>query len=136
MAASGIQANWTGATHGADAVADVQSCTISDGKQLTAFSAGIDRYKRKHAALMAEPSIQITSSDVAKIMSLTGTKDFSITLKDAFGASGGDILYAGENATPEGASTNGSHATFASASVTLRLASDDGATNPLSFTRA
>ena len=138
MAASNINANWTACTHGSNPISEIKSCTINQGGQLTPFSSGIDRYPVKYAALMSSPSVQITSDDVAAVMNLvTGTSaSLSITLKDAFGQTGGDILFVCAGAVVEAPSTNGSHAAYASASVGFKLAASDGQTNPISFTRA
>jgi hypothetical protein len=138
MAASGVNANWTACTHGTTAIDEVKSCSINAGGQLTAFSSGVDRFPTKQILLMSMPTIQITTDDVGTAMALVPgtTHDLTITLKDAMGATGGDIIFVGSNATVEAPSMSGTHAQLASGQTTFKLFSSDGSTNPLSFTRA
>lgn len=138
MAATKLQSNWTAVSHGTTPITRVSQVTFSQGGSLATFAADGDRFPTVVVNLMNKPRASVTSADTATLMGIapgtTGT--FSATHKDAKGASGGDILYVLANAVAENVDTSGNHGQFGSATMSLLAFSSDGATNPLSFTRA
>ena len=138
MAATKLQANWTGVSLGTTSITRVTQVSFSQGGSLATYAADGDHYATVVVNLTNKPSASVTSSDTATVMGLapgtTGT--FSATHKDALGATGGDILYVMSNAVVENVQTTGSHGQFGSATMSLLAFSSDGETNPMSFTRA
>ena len=87
---------------------------------------------------MNKPTASITSGDIATLMGIASGTVASLTAthKDAAKAVGGDILYTLANAVAENVTGNGPFSQYGSATITFRAFSNDGSTNPLSFTRA
>jgi hypothetical protein len=138
MAATKLQANWTAISHGTTTISRVTQVSFSQGGSLATYSADGDHYPTVVVNLINKPRASVTSSDTATLMGIAPgtTATFSATHKDAKGATGGDILYVMANSVVENVETTGAHAQFGSATMTLLGYSSDGATNPLSFTRA
>ena len=138
MAATRVQANWTGVAHGATTITRVTQASFNQGGQLQSFSADGDHFRTVIVNLMNEPSASITSADAGTVMAIAPgtTASLTATHKDAKGSSGGDILYVLANAVAENCQTSGQHAQFGTATLTFKAYSTDGTTNPLSFTRA
>lgn len=137
MAASKVQANWTGVSHGAVSITRVGSVTFDRGGSIQTFSGDDDVFPTLVANLSNNPKASVTSADAATIMSISpGTiADFKATHEDAIGAVGGAINYTMTNACVENVQTSGSHGGFGTATASFVGYSSDGATNPISFTR-
>lgn len=145
MAATKVNANWTAVQHDTNAITRVTSVEFDRGGQLQGFSADGDRFRTLIVNLMNEPSASVTTADVGTAFDATkfapgtgsaGGKTLTATLKDTLGASGGDVVFAMANSVIENVRGNGSHASFASATITFKAFSSDGTTNPLSITRS
>jgi hypothetical protein len=138
MAATKLQANWTAVSFGAAPISRVSQVSFTQGGSLAAYSADGDHFPTVVVNLMNQPRAAVTSADAAALMAIAPgtTGSFSATHKDAKGETGGDILYVLANAVAENAETSGGHGQFGSATLSLLAFSTDGATNPLSFTRA
>jgi hypothetical protein len=138
MAASKIQANWSTVSHAAQAITKVTAVTFSQGGALQTFAGDTDRYDTVIVNLMNKPTASITSADIGTLMGIAPgtTGSLTATHKDAKLASGGDIIYVLANAVAENATANGPFGNFGSATLSFRSFSNDGSTNPLSFTRA
>lgn len=138
MAATKLQANWSGVALGATSFTKVTAVTFSQGGSLQMFAGDVDRYDTVAVNLMNKPTASVTSGDVATLMGVAPgtTGSFTATHKDAKLASGGDILYTLSNAVAENATANGPFGNFGSATLSLKAFSSDGTTNPLAFTRA
>lgn len=137
MAATKLQAGWTGVQHGSTSITKVTAVTFSQGGALQAFAGDNDRYDTVVVNLMNKPTASVTSGDIGTLMGIapgtTGT--LAATHKDAKLASSGDIVYALANAVAQNATANGPFGNFGSATLTFMSYSSDGTTNPLSFTR-
>lgn len=139
MAATKLQANWTGVTWNANAITRVTQASFSHGGQLQSFSADTDHYPTVIANLMNKPTATITTADIGTIMAtafgsgVAGT--LSATHADALGATGGAIVYTLANACVGARSGSGSHNAWGSGSITFEAFSSDGTTNPLSIAR-
>lgn len=138
MAATKVQANWTGVSHGSNTITRVTGVTFSQGGSLATFAADGDRFPTVVVNLMNRPRATVTSADTASLMGITpGTAaSFSATHKDAKAQAGGDVLYVLANAVVENVDASGSHGQFGTATLSMLAYSSDGTTNPLSFTRA
>ena len=138
MAASKLQANWTGVQLGSTPITRVTAVTFSQGGTLLGFAADLDRFDTVMLNLMSHPTASVTSADIAVLMAIApGTVgSFTATHKDAAKASGGDILYVLSNAVAETVTANGPFSQYGSGSLSLKCTSSDGSTNPLAFTRA
>jgi hypothetical protein len=138
MAATKLQANWSAVSHGTTGITRVTQVSFSQGGSLATYSADGDHYPTVVVNLMNKPSASVTSSDTATVMGIAPgtTATFSATHKDAKGATGGDILYVMANAVVENVQSAGSHGQFGSSTMSMLAYSNDGVTNPLSFTRA
>ncbi|MGC8638732.1 MAG: hypothetical protein ACP5XB_02505 [Isosphaeraceae bacterium] len=138
MAATKLQANWTGVSLGSTSITRVNQVSFSQGGSLATYAADGDHYPTVVVNLMNNPSASVTSADTGTLMGIApGTcGTFSATHKDALKATGGDILYVMANAVVENVQTAGSHGQFGTSSMSLLAYSSDGVTNPLSFTRA
>jgi hypothetical protein len=138
MAATKLQANWTGVSLGTASITRVTQVSFSQGGSLATYAADGDHYPTVVVNLMNNPSASVSSSDTATLMGFApGTSaTFSATHKDALKATGGDILYVMANAVVENVQTAGSHGQFGTSTMNLLAYSSDGVTNPLSFTRA
>lgn len=137
MAATKLQANWTGVAHASQAITKVTAVTFSQGGSLQQFAGDTDKYDTVIVNLMNKPTASITSGDIATLMGIApGTTGIlTATHKDAKLATSGDIVYSLANAVAENATANGPFGNFGSATLTFRSFSNDGTTNPLSFTR-
>jgi hypothetical protein len=138
MAATKVQANWTGVSHGSTSITRVTSVTIDQGGTLKSFSADGDHFPTVVCGLMAQPKGSVTGGDTGGMMSFAnGTVgQFTATHKDAHQQVGGDVVYTLENCVVENVTTTGNHADFGHATLTFQAYSSDGTTNPLSFTRS
>jgi hypothetical protein len=138
MSATKAQINWTAVSHGAVNITRVTSVSVGQGGSLIKFKGDIDIYPTIIANVDNEPHVSVTTADVAILMGISpGTSaTFAATMKDAKAQTGGDILFSMINAVFENADTQGQHAQFGSVTGTWQAFSSDGATNPLSFTRA
>ena len=138
MAATKLQANWSGVSFGSTTITRVTNVSFSQGGSLASYAADGDHYPTVVVNLMNNPSATVTSSDTGNLMSIaTGTTaSFSATHKDALKATGGDILYVMANAVVENVQTVGGHGQFGTSTMSMLAYSSDGVTNPLSFTRA
>lgn len=143
MAASKLQMNWaavgftpTGGT--LISIIKVTEVNFDPGGSLKPYSGDVDRFPTTMVNDMNNPKATVMTGDVATVQALApGTiGEFTATWKDAKLATGGDILYTLANAVVETNPAGGKHADYGSATLTLRAFSADGATNPLSFTRA
>lgn len=138
MAATKLQSNWSGVSHGTTAITRVTQVNFSQGGSLATFSGDGDIYPTVVVNLKNQPTATVTSADTATLMGIApgSTATFSATHKDAKAATGGDILYVLANAVVENVQTTGGHGQFGSATMSLLSFSSDGTTSPLSFTRA
>lgn len=138
-----LQLNWTSVqivTAGPTTTpfSRVTSVTFSQGGELIEFAGDDNRYPVVIANNINRPRCSITSGDVATLMGLSpglvGT--ISATQKDALGVAGGDTVWTMNNAVHQNTDDTGQWGHFATATATFRAYATDGATNPLSFTRA
>ena len=138
MAATKLQANWSGVAHGTNTITKVTAVTFAQGGSLAEFAGDVDRFPTVILNLMTKPTASVTSADVALLMGIApGTvASLTATHKDAAKAAGGDILYTLINAVAENATSSGPFGQYGSATINFRAYSADGSTNPLSFTRA
>lgn len=143
MAASRLQMNWTAVgftpTSGTlISIIKVQECNFDPGGSLKDYMGDVDKYPTTIVNDMNKPKATVQTGDVATVQALTpGTiGTFTATWKDAKLAVGGDIVYTLINAVLENTGAGGKHADYGTATATFRAFSSDGATNPLSFTRA
>lgn len=138
MAATRLQANWSGVALGATTITRVSQVSINQGGTLQDYSADGDHYPTVITNLMNKPTASVTSADTATLMGIAPgtTGSFTATHKDAKAQTGGDILYVLANAVASTAQTSGGHNAFGTASLSMQAFSSDGSTNPLSFTRA
>jgi hypothetical protein len=138
MAATKVQLNWTSVSFASTAITRVTSVQFSQGGELIEFAGDNDRFPTVIANNMNRPKCSIASADVANLMNITpGTiGTINATQKDALASSGGDIIWTLANGVHETTDDTGQFSQFASGTATFRSFSSDGATNPLSFTRA
>ena len=138
MAATNLQLNWTGVTHGSTAINFVTSVMFSRGGELIEYAGDNARYPQVIANNMNRPRASVTSGDVATLMSiLPGTPgDLVAVQHDALEQVGGGINWTLANAIMENAEDTGAFSQFASATATFRARAADGLTNPLTFTRS
>lgn len=138
MPASGFQMGWTNVMLGTSAINHIDSVSIDVGGQLLAYAGDNDRYNTVVVNPMNDPSVTINCTNPAALIGIApGTEGtFTATHKDAKLAVGGDIIYTVVNCVAPGASTTGAHAQFGTATIQLKAYAIDGATNPVSFTRA
>jgi hypothetical protein len=138
MAATKGQINWTGIGWNSLTFTRITGCNVDQGGQLIRFKGDTDIYTSIIANVNNEPSVSVTSGDPASLHGIaTGVSaTWTGTLKDARGATGGDIIFVMINAVFETVTTNAQHAQFASATASWQGYSADGVTNPLTFTRA
>lgn len=138
MAATKLQANWTGVAHGSTTITKVTAVTFNQGGSLQSFAGDNDRYNTVVVNLMNKPTASVTSADIGLLMGIAPgtTASLTATHKDAKVASGGDIVYVLSNAVAENTTANGPFGNFGSATTTFESYSSDGSTNPLAFTRA
>jgi hypothetical protein len=138
MAATNLQLNWTSVSFAGTNLTQVTSVMFSQGGELIEFAGDNSRYPTVIANNMNRPRASVTSGDVATLMNIaTGASGtLNATQKDAKSASSGDIVWVLANAVHESTDDTGQFSQFASATATFRSYSSDGATNPLSFTRA
>ena len=133
-----LQANWADVAHGSIDLIRIDSVSIDLGGNIQGYAGDGDRFNSVAAVLMNDPTVTITSSDPAALMSISPGTDATLTAthKDAKLQAGGDIIYTIANCVAAGASTQGAHAAFGTASMTFKPYAPDGQTNPVSFTRA
>jgi len=138
MAGTALQLNWTNVQFATTALTRVTSVSFSQGGELIEFAGDNNRYPVVIANNINRPRCSITSGDVATLMGITpGTSGtISATQADALGASGGGIVWAMASAVHQNTDESGQWGHFATATATFRAYATDGATNPLSFTRA
>ena len=133
-----LQLNWTGVEFATTPLTRVTAVTFSQGGELIEFAGDNNRYPVVIANNINRPRCSIESGDVATLMSIApGTSgSISATQADALGAVGGSIVWTMTNAVHASSEDNGHWGRFATATATFRAYSSDGATNPISFTRA
>lgn len=138
MAATGLQANWTAVSFNSTTITKVTSVSFDRGGQLVEFAGDVDQYPTLLANLQSKPRATVATADVGTLMGLAiGTKaSLTATHKDAAKQSLGDIVYTMSNAVLENVNAQGAYGQIGSGTATFRALSADGATNPLSFTRA
>lgn len=138
MAGTNRQLNWTDVSLGATALTGITNISFDQGGKIQTLSADDDRFTTLAVQVMSQPTVKVDSVDPASIMGIASgaVGDFTATHKDAKGVTGGDILYVLAGAVAETATTAGAHQAFGTASLSLISVSNDGQTNPLSFTRA
>lgn len=137
MAATKLQANWSGVSHGNTSITKVTGVNFDQGGELTEFAADGDLYPTTIINLMNRPRCQVASGDIATLMGIAPgtTANLSATHKDAKLAASGAIAYVLSNAVFESATANGPFGAIGSVSGNFRAFSGDGTTNPLAFTR-
>ena len=138
MSATALQLNWSSVEFASTSLARVTSIMFDQGGELIEFAGDNDRYPVIIANPMNRPKCSITSADVATLMGIVpGTSGtIAATQVDALEATGGSIVWALANAVHESTQDTGQFGRFATATATFRAYSNDGATNPLSFTRS
>jgi hypothetical protein len=138
MAATDLQMGWTNVMLATAPITRVDSIEINVGGQLIAYAGDNDRYNVVVVNNMNDPSVTINCSSPASLMGITPGSEgtFTATHKDAMLATAGDIIYTVINCVAPGASTSGAHAQFGTATIQLKPYAADGATNPISYTRA
>ena len=138
MAATKVQANWSGVAFNNTAITRVTNVSISQGGSLEMFSGDTDIFPVVACNLMNNPSASVTTADAGTVMGIApgSSGSFTATHKDAKGQTSGDILYVIATAVAENTDTSGAHGGFGTATTTFKAISADGSTNPLSFTRA
>jgi hypothetical protein len=143
MAATKRQMNWSavGFTPSGGSLTTITGVTeiqIDPGGALATFKGDVDVFDTTIVNHENKPKVTVRAADVATIQGLApGTVGaLAATFKDAKKATGGDILYAIANAVVENTPGGGQHAAFGEATLSLACYSSDGATSPISFTRA
>ena len=145
MAATKVNANWSGVAHGSNTITRVTQVSFDYGGSLATFNADTDHYPTLIVNLMNNPSASVTTADVGLAMDSSkfasgagsaGGTTLSATLKDTRGATGGDVIFAMSNAVVENTQSSGQHAQFASATINFKAFSSDGSTPPMSISRA
>lgn len=133
-----LQMNWSGVQFGATPITRITSMDINPGGQLIKFKGDTNIFPVVVANPDNEPSISITTGDVAKIYGFSAGSVGTIiaTLKDAMQISGGDINFTVINCVFGQLSMTAPHANFASATGNWAAFSSDGTTSPISFTRS
>ena len=143
MAATKRQMNWgsvgftptSGSLSTATGVTQVQ---VKSGANILKFSGDGDRGPSLVVNDFNEPSIEVTTADLAWLLGLTpgATGSFTATHKDALGATSGAIVYTLDPCVVESPDTGGQHRQIGSGTVTFNGYFSDGTTDPLSFTRS
>ncbi len=133
-----LQMNWTSVQFATTSIARVTSVAFSQGGELIEFAGDNNRYPVVIANNINRPRCSITSGDVATLMAINPGASGTIlaTQNDALGVVGGSIVWTMANAVAQSTDETGHWGHFASATTTFRAYAGDGATNPLSFTRA
>ena len=142
MAASKRQMNWTAVTFtptsgSASTATGVTAVAIDLGGSLVKFSGDGDRGPSTIVNDFNEPTVKITTADLAWATALApGTTGvLTCTHNDAKLATGGAIVYTLSPAIVESPSNSGQHRQIGSADINFCGIFADGQTNPLSFTR-
>lgn len=138
MAGTKLQLNWTGVAVGATAISNVESFDIAPNDSFAPFAADNSRYPTIAVKTMSTPTATIVTADIGTAMGLRGTTGVTVTAThlDAKDGSGGDILYSLDNCYVANVAPTGPFGQYGKATITLGMLSDDGATDPISFTRA
>lgn len=138
MAASGVQLNWTSVSFNSTSITRVTSCSFDQGGELIEFSGDNARYPQIIANNVSRPRASVTSADAAVLFGFaTGQSGtLNATHADALAAVNGAVVFAMSNAVHESSQESGSWGQFGQATATFRAFASDGATNPLSITRA
>ena len=130
--------NWepvifTPVSSGALTATGVTQASIDHGKSVQKFSGDGDHFTTTLVEDFREPTISVTSADLAWIdacaVAVRGT--IAATLRDANGASLGNITYTLSNAIASSASDSASYRAFGSGQITFTGESVDGITSPL-----
>ena len=132
--------NWTGVSFtpaGGQAInfTGVSQVQIDPGGSLVKFSGDGDRYNTTVVNDFNDPSITVTSADLAAINSVVVGQmgAFTATHNDAKNGTGtGAITYTLANAVVSNNPRGGSHRQFGTGTITFTTQSADGVTNPLS----
>jgi hypothetical protein len=138
MSATKGQINWASVSWNSVTMTRVTNASFGQGGKLIKFFGDTDSFPTIIATVDNEPHASITTGDVAALMGFVPgvSSTLAATLKDAKGATGGDILFSLANAVFENADAQAQHGQFGSVTGTWQAFSSDGSTNPLSFTRA
>lgn len=141
---TGLQLNWTNVEFvppspaAAIPISRVTSVSFAQGGELIEFAGDNNRYPSVIVNNINRPRAAVTSGDVATLASIgpgtTGT--LNATQVDALGVTGGSVVWTMAGAVSAGSEDSGHWGRFASATLIVRAYAADGATNPLSFTRA
>jgi hypothetical protein len=139
MSATKVNVNWTSVSFNSVTITRVTNASFGQGGQLIKFKGDTDAFPTVIANVDNEPHASITTADVGTVMSsftpgLTST--LVATLKDAKGATGGNVTFTLSNAVFENADGQGQHAQFASVTGTWQAFSSDGSTSPLAVALA
>jgi hypothetical protein len=130
--------NWSGVTwpSTAGAIKRVTNLTINQGGQLIKFKGDTDIYPSVIANVNNDPSINITTADVATIVAfITGVSGTFVAVhNDANQITGGATQFSCVNAVFETWTDTGPHAQFGSVTASWQMYSPDGVTNPMTMT--
>jgi hypothetical protein len=134
MSATRAQINWASVSFGSTSITRITNGTFGYGGHLAKWKGDTDKFPTVIANVDNDPHASFTSGDIGTLMGIApGTiGTLTATMKDALGASGGDVTFTLSNAVFESADGQDQHAQFGTATATWQAYSTDGVTNPLS----
>jgi hypothetical protein len=137
MSATGVQLNWENVSIGSTGITRVTSCNFAYNGSLLGWAGDLDVIDSVKALVKMNPTATVTSGDIGTLLSFTpGTVAvLTATLKDAKGATGGNVIFTLSNAIVANVDGSGQHAAWGTATLHVESFATDGATNPLAITR-
>ncbi len=136
MSSYKAQINWASVSFGTTSITRITTGSFGYGGTLAKWKGDTDKFPTVIANVDNDPHASFTSGDVGGLMGFApgAVGTLTATMKDALGASGGDVTFTLTNAVFENVDGQDQHAQFGTATATWQAYSTDGVTNPLVVT--